>query len=241
MKNKQKAFTLVEVLITIALLGVIATLAIPALKLSADKVSWAKALAADTNIIKSGFERMLAENEADTLDLTPLWTRVYEEDALFDVMKKELGRYFVLENFDTVENDAYSVYEMGGTEYNGITGNRLKLGNGAIINFSHMPIVENEQCDTIKENGGHLCQAAAYITIDVNGKNMPNTLGKDIYGFFLGNDGLLYPNGGKDANLYKEDSNAPLWDTEEGCQGKTPKHGLSCTARVIEQGYKINY
>lgn len=243
MKNKRKAFTLAEVLITITILGIISVIILPALKNNADKVSWAKGLAVNTNILKNGFERMLADNEADTLDLTPLWTKAYEEDDLYDVVKKELRKYFVFNKFEKQNEDPYKVIEYNGTEYEGINGLKLYLSNGAIIYFSHRnPFTTNKDCDTIKENGGNLCETNAYIIIDVNGKNGPNTLGKDIFGYFLDNHGYLYPEGGKDAVVYGDtEKNTPLWNSTEGCKDKTPVNGLACTARVVEEGYKINY
>lgn len=244
MKNKLKAFTLAEVLITLTILGVIAAITLPALKGVADKIAWAKGLAVNSNIIKDGFERMLAHNEADTLDLTPLWTRAYENDELADKLKDELKKYFVFEKFETQDEDPYTVLEYNGTTFNNISGYKLYMSNGAIINFDHKNIVTKENCETIKENGGHLCESAAYIIVDVNGKQGPNTLGKDIFGFYLGKDANLYPDGGKDVYLYEgeeEESSIPQWDTKDGCQGKIPVNGLSCTARVVEEGYRINY
>ena len=89
---------------------------------------------------------------------------------------------------------------------------------------------------------------AADVVIDVNGKNAPNVFGRDIFWFALGENGVLYPYGGKDVARV-EGGDAGEWD-EVGnnytCQddnkgSNANVKGIGCTARVIAEGYKINY
>ena len=80
----------------------------------------------------------------------------------------------------------------------------------------------------------------------------PNTLGRDLFLFYLGADGILYPAGGLDAAAF--DHAAQGIDTVRGetwqgnggndsfaCNTNHMGNGWGCTARVIEDGYRINY
>lgn len=125
----------------------------------------------------------------------------------------------------------------------------LNLKNGAtvflIVNNQDGQPSEEVQ-DKIREQGGGITSIAADIWIDVNGTDAPNTLGRDIFAFYLANNGKLYPLGGKDVQIYDNggQGNPSLWNNGNG-RGCTNNNiqsgGYGCTARVVEEGYKINY
>ena len=90
---------------------------------------------------------------------------------------------------------------------------------------------------------------AADVYIDVNGKSAPNTYGRDLFGFQVGENGVLYPQGGRDVSRMDTDGGAVtnVWDNAgqhysctDADKGNEDK-GLGCTARVNAEGYNINY
>ena len=88
---------------------------------------------------------------------------------------------------------------------------------------------------------------AADIAIDVNGKAGPNIRGRDIFGGYLGSDGIFYPSGCKDIGIYDSDPD-DTWKNPNGdtwtClpeSNNVKNNGHGCTARVVEEGFKINY
>lgn len=92
--------------------------------------------------------------------------------------------------------------------------------------------------------GGALSDLATILYIDVNGKATPNTFGRDIFMFYVGNNGVLYPFGGVDVSIYDVGDKTSIWDSDKsryGCKDGNIKGGQGCTARLIEEGYKINY
>lgn len=92
--------------------------------------------------------------------------------------------------------------------------------------------------------GGALSDLATILYIDVNGKAAPNTFGRDIFMFYVGNNGVLYPFGGVDVSIYETGDKTSIWTSDKqryGCQDDNIKGGQGCTARIIEEGYKINY
>lgn len=123
----------------------------------------------------------------------------------------------------------------------------LILKNGAIVFL----IINNqdgqktdEEEEAILAAGGGITSIAADIWIDVNGAAAPNTMGKDIFGFYLGKNGKLYPLGGRSVAVYESIPPQLLWNSAGSwnCQnGNISGGGYGCTARVVEEGYKINY
>lgn len=81
---------------------------------------------------------------------------------------------------------------------------------------------------------------ALRLYIDVNGDKGPNTFGKDIYVFYVTDDGKVIANGSKKANDLEIDTT--YWNSENGCSGDTSGgSGLYCAGRVVEEGYRIKY
>lgn len=131
----------------------------------------------------------------------------------------------------------------------------LELKNGATIFLRAFANGDNnsrrtqDAIDAVIEIGGALISDAADLFIDVNGKNPPNTIGRDLFHFYLGSDGILYPMGSKDTSIYDHRGTADIWDNGSAGSWRTCRpesnnvkaNGTGCTARVIEEGYKINY
>ena len=90
---------------------------------------------------------------------------------------------------------------------------------------------------------------AADVYIDVNGKSAPNTYGRDLFAFKIGENGVLYPQGGRDVSRMDTEGGAVtnVWDNagqHYSCTDAdkcSSDKGFGCTARVISEGYKINY
>ena len=138
------------------------------------------------------------------------------------------------------------------TDYTGLGETfPIELKNGAtmfIIVFPRGDQVSKTtqaEIDAIIELGGSLFSDAADIFIDVNGKQKPNTIGRDIFGFYLGADGVLYPCGGMDVGIYDSGTITHTWqnkDSSWACiDGVYYNSGWGCTARLISNGYKFDY
>ena len=86
------------------------------------------------------------------------------------------------------------------------------------------------------EAGGNFSELAAHVIIDINGLQEPNIVGRDIFEFYLGADGKMYPSGGTDVSIY---FNETPTDSSTACIDNSD--GYSCTAYLMENGYKMNY
>ena len=85
-----------------------------------------------------------------------------------------------------------------------------------------------------------------HISIDVNGKKGPHTLGRDLFKFVLGRDGTLYPDYGLEYS--KLHTSWPYWKDRDDRCGKNVKNpnlsgvfGNGCAARLMENGWEFDY
>lgn len=105
--------------------------------------------------------------------------------------------------------------------------------------------------DQIAALGGSLNKKAADLYIDVNGKTSPNTYGRDIFAFYVGTNGILYPYGGLDVSIFDKGNASAVWNAtgkdgsssggDASCMDGAIGNGLGCTARLIAESYKMNY
>ena len=242
MKILKKGFTLAEVLITLAVIGVIASVTLPNLKADIDKNVMAQSLRTNVSVLKSAFEQMKAKENVDDIRDTVLWSDLVSEEVnadsdedVKDQIKDQFGKYFKIEKITSGVPENITIntlqIEADDTMDKYI---RFYMPNSATYNLIFYPASYTPNCD--KE----FCNPVADLILDVNGDKGPNIYGKDIYRFYIGETGDLYPYGGEAVNEYKSDIN--LWSDSSECVGKSPKgNGFSCTARVMEEGYSINY
>lgn len=269
----KRGFTLAEVLITMGILGVIIALTLPGFVVNNRNAANASKLSATVSDLENTFSTMNAKEQ--TLDLfeTATWQAIdtsltgSTSSTTVDNVTTELGKYIsIIPNQNSKNASSFysgtKVYSLdSGSTYSfesgkGSQGLALNLKSGAVI-FAYL--VDNsiedledeaEQEKKIVEAGGSLKFLAGEIMIDVNGIERPNTIGRDIFYFYLGSDGILYPAGGKDAAIYfnvKDNSYTAtdIWSessSKTACtDNKKADNGWGCTARLAENGFKVDY
>ena len=89
-------------------------------------------------------------------------------------------------------------------------------------------------CNEINQEGGHLCESPILLRIDVNGLKGPNTLGRDVFEFIVGEDGIVYPNYGKEQSIYYGNPEYYWKNNDYYCSKSKNSSGLGCAGRVIE-------
>ena len=184
---------------------------------------------------------------------------VAADDALLARFTGELGRYMHLNGYKRQRSGAY--YTSGGPYVmtaNGGSGDAItldntfpiELKNGAVVFIRAFSNGDNPDRteDAIVALGGSLYSNAADVFIDVNGKNGPNVVGRDLFTFYVGGDGILYPGGACDVSIFDFGDRNHVWDNAETeswrClpeQNVVDNNGWGCGARVIAEGYKMNY
>lgn len=258
---KKRGFTLAEVLITLGIVGVVAALTAPALVMSSRNEANAARLSTVVSNIENAFQTAIIQEGVDNLYGTAMWQNMISggtSDANIQNFVGHLGQYMIVNGYKKTQNEFYGsnqtqTHVMSAT---GGTGNTqaipdnpiaIETKNGATIFMTttrNNDTLAQDREDAIR-NGGTLYTIAGTVAIDVNGKNSPNVFGRDIFFFVVGENGVLYPYGGRDVNRH---FNGGLWDNAgaqyactDAAKGGAATAGMGCTARVIAEGYKINY
>jgi prepilin-type N-terminal cleavage/methylation domain-containing protein len=237
MKKSHLAFTLAEVLITLGIVGVVAALTIPTLINKCQKIIWAKQLQKDYAVLTQAFKRILADNDTTSLSETELWSKI-EDDG------RDLSQ-----NTSYCENfwSEFSKYAKISIQQRGSDKCAIFFPSGSMMGWYSFDKKANyltdEKCKKAKELGGTMCNSIARIDIDINGEKNPNQDGVDRFEFFMSNEGVLYPSGGKDCALFEQqenlDSNTRYW--KYYFSDYVNDADMLRTGQVVEEGWKINY
>lgn len=158
--SKKRAFTLAEVLITLAIIGVIAAMTIPTLLTSYNRRNWETRMRKDFSIAVNMCQRAMAEDNVEKLNETTLYSVLGNEDAA--AVRTEVSKY--LQTTSPITQVAEG--EFGAGSYS------MEIADSSII-----------LARRIDEFNG------LGFYIDVNGfGQLPNELGYDRFGFNLGQD-----------------------------------------------------
>lgn len=245
------------------IVGVVAALTAPALVMSSRNEANAARLSTVVSNMENAFQTAIVLEGADNLYGTSLWQENEVSGQTSANSRAQfvgrLGQYMILNGYKDNERafygDGVQTYAMSNTGGVGQASDLMlnpfviETKNGAAI-FIHTFRSNDLAAQKISaiNRGCTLYTRAAEIMIDVNGKNGPNVFGRDIFFFILGENGVLYPYGGRDVNLINGsvdgtwDQANTVFSCTDDSKGKTPDvMGAGCTARVIAEGYKINY
>ncbi len=269
MKKTLRGFTLVELLITMAIVGAVAALTIPGLVSGTNKASTGPELArvverlevglrnvidtANKNIVEEGGE---PTNELMAIQIKDLFPSQSSETYIIgnsDADRNLFGNTGSLtgvEEFDkdnptfsnTMPGYFDSIKSYSGGEktaniiYDTLSPYKVKKSNAIIVPYVAPSLLTD---DKIKADS-----MIGHVFVDINGDKKPNKEGQDIFLFGILNNGHLIPAGIEEFNdgwseIYSVDLNVPL--KEDGCSGDTITNGLSCTARVAANGWKVDY
>ena len=130
---------------------------------------------------------------------------------------------------------------------------RIYTNDGMLYYFDlYKNGIEKEaDAEEIKAAGGRMTKIYGLVQIDINGDEKPNVWGKDLFGYYIAQDGRLYPYYGKDRAIYNAGSswrkNDLYWRNRKIlCGGKNINYSLfvsgeGCAARIMENGWKFDY
>jgi len=216
------AFTLAEVLLTLAIIGVVAALTIPAVVTKVTKDQYVTGL-------KKAYNTLRAVEREAIQKYGPMenWTWSTGEDPTADFEK-----YF-LPHFDVLKN-------CGATTEEGCFAEELTVLSGS--SMSHRNTAEYYKIVTsdgiswayYKVGFTNPLQVRGHFIVDVNGLKGPNRLGRDIFEF------QVYPSslGIKPHGSYYADSTTPIPTSVVDAECNTS--GNYCAAKVLSEG-AMNY
>lgn len=185
--NKFRAFTLAEVLLVVAIIGITAALALPNLSQSVDEDKYVMLAKTTYNQLESGFSRMLANKSIDEIiSDAGATTKADTTKAIVS----ELSKYIKMTK--NCGNDVTQCYNLSKNyvEYDGSSiedkpfassfsdAAAFTLPSGAVV---------------IVVSVGSVAGDNIYIYFDVDGVKGPCKKGIDIFNFNIGSDELELP------------------------------------------------
>lgn len=210
--NKMKTgFTLAEVLVTLAIIGVVTALVIPQLVKNSQKNSAGALLGKAVEQIELGCQNMIQNYNINTYGPSQTETLAGMDNFTFGQLSHFVGATSVrISNRGGNRFMPYSQYKFNKFPV------EFRVPRRLVINVP----------DAGSEEDYKMAVFVSNIVIDVNGfSKVPNEPGRDRFTFDLRNDGKLIPHGlGTDT-----------------CFGDNPTIDEDCTARVVADGFKINY
>lgn len=233
---RKKGFTLAEVLITLAIIGVVAALATPALNSSTQKAKVGPSIRKMMSTLENANEHILSDNESDSLNsIFGVETEDYLE-ALSKYAKGTIEDKTQKEITPTPTNIKGQAQEAPFSD-NDLTYKIYTFAAGDAIAITLYP----------RENfaGGSYKGNIANFWYDMNGfDTKPNKAGKDEFLFRIDDNGSVYPDGGKTQKaLQPNRAEDNLWwgNGRGSCNEKEVQFGLFCGASVVDNNYKVIY
>lgn len=222
--KRYTAFTLAEVLITLGIIGVVASLTIPTLIQKQQEIATA-------SILKKAYSNLSqAYTMAVQVNGTPdNWNLIGGDDPQGALnMLSILSPYLkITKNCGTASGC------LAPGTYNGLNGNpeydfdgqssraKIILADGSMVSIN----IEDKNCVTNRGNSLALQSICALLAIDANGFKRPNQDGVDFFQFYITKYGIIPFGTQQESDTYHSFAN--------DCKNKSTAWGAGCTAWVI--------
>lgn len=208
--KKYKAYTLAEVLITLTIVGIIASMTIPSLTQSSSDFQYKTAAKQAYSVLNQALGKMKLDGHSDLYNEYVGKTANFKEDFMqyFEVVK-DCGLHDCVP-LALGEDDGSEIYQ---TLDNGTGAGTNIFSDGQFIINNGMLIMHLD----------HYNADYMLISVDVNGhKKEPNVYGKDVFMFELTSDNLIKPSGAKGTkfSLYCGFSSSDI-------------NGMGCTSKAL--------
>lgn len=219
--NKKAGFTLAEVLITLGVIGVVATLTLPNVMASYAKRSQVAQLQRSVNAVTNAAQNYLLENNSDSLDNVIFDGDKFISEFLGAAHSGGLGSAMP-EYYRSVSNP--DIYECAYTvlgDYNKPSYACGKLDTGATVCVSY-----NTQSDGNRA-----------LVIDVNAKAGPNVYGRDLFTMGLNPKGKVVAAAGVGSSSSGSGYEYGFGGSGGGCLDDAS----NCFGQIVHDGWQMNY
>lgn len=219
------AFTLAEVLITLGIIGVVATLTLPNVMSNYAKKSQVTQLQRTVNAISSAAANYMLENKVDSLAESNF---INDLDSFFrnylgcTSAQTDKSKVFSSTNYKGLDGSANDIALALGTQS---TCGKLTTGAIVCINTGFIPI------------DGY------YVSTDVNGNAGPNVVGRDFFGFRLTNKGRIKSGISTNQLGYEADGVTPILEEyiDLRCKEGSNSEYTGCFNKIMDEGWEMNY
>ena len=192
--NSKAAFTLAEVLITLGIIGVVASLTLPSvINKYQEKVTVTKVKKAYSTMNNALFSAISENGEVDTWDY-PYYNAGTENVPNTEVFASKILPYLrILKDCGISQRNCmldvdYKLSD--GSNWNGYTYNRYRLYYKVILNDGSYLVIRFEYPKCNGSGDGVVGDKCGWFLIDVNGDKKPNKFGQDVFLFIIRKNGL---------------------------------------------------
>lgn len=218
---KKNAFTLAEVLITLAIVGVVAAVSLPTLNTNVQKQGLSSQIAKFYNQYTKAIEMYKVDNELDNLPDS------FDADAF-------VRKYFkVTQKCSRQGNSGGATAECFADKYKSLEGENSILGSDVYtMSGSSYMLADGAVMD--------LSYDGRTITFDVNGKKGPNIIGYDMHKFFVYDDGSIDVVTPQMRMNNPEDVKTTIAQSFESCK-KGDTYDGGCFGHLLRNGFRFDY
>lgn len=227
--KKNNGFTLAETLITLGIIGVVASLTLPSLNLNIQKAQTGPALMKAINTLQNALSLGITQQNLRNLNNFEIVKDIFESD------KGPLA--ITLDYYDPSVNNEYNYYTYTKDFFSELGSNARVYTTKDGIDF----ILPNNGENPVNQLPAETKSNGFFVYIDTNGyaKN-PNILGKDTFTLFVdATKCFVMPYGGYEYAKNTAGSTTALW--EETCNSTIVSDGRACTGSIIDNAGKVIY
>ena len=222
---KKFGFTLAEVLITLGIIGVVASLTAPALTKNTGSAKIGPALAKFVNTFETATEQMMHDEGVSRLDdyLAASVNTTGGSDT--EHLLEKLSEYMVMVPYS-------STYKISGPAANGaatadISDQKWLLKDGTLVGYYSAASI-----GSYSKTDSYIGPTTGAIIFDINGPKGKNKAGKEVFAFVVDKSGTLIPYG---SSVQKY-----LTNKQATCSQTSTKvlEGLGCTGKIADNNWK---
>lgn len=215
----KKGFTLAEVLITLVIIGVIAAMTIPTLINKTNEQETVTAVKKAYSVLGQAYQKVIAEN-GEIIPSTLGENAVDAAKTIGEMLSKQINTQEICgmaTDGNCIPESGYKYFNGSNTKYYHNSARHFKM-----VSSDGMPFAFSASNSYVSRGDSeHLNHIITYAVVDINGDKGPNTIGKDLFAFYITKYGVV-PQG-----IYG-DTSQPL----STCRST----GFACTAWVIKNG-----
>lgn len=229
----KKGFTLTEILVTLAIIGVISALTLPGLINNYQEKVFVAQLERVYNEVSKAVSQLMTDEAVD--DLT--------ESSLVDDPKSFLTKYFNVSYFCGDGDSNSSDPNCFASSYRSLDKSDSSapvIGVGDVCAYLSTnasiciyPMSEKEYND----DGTVMRHEYSDVIIDVNGLEPPNIEGRDLFTFDIYDNGDI-----REAyDLAAAVAESDLDDYGDRCGGNSTGYGVGCFTKIMNNNWKMDY
>lgn len=230
--DKRKiAFTLVEVLVTLGIVGVISTLTIPNIISNYQKKVYVAQLQKVHNQVLNAIEAILADEEADSLYETSIHcSNDSYDDEVFELCHQRTGDF--LKKYFKVAKDCGN--DLTDRKCLSETYKNLDGSVSSVETYKRDPYTVVLNTGSVLSVGFSYDSSPFGVFVDLNGKTGPNIVGRDAFYFQVNHLGKV-------GESFDSDENQKSIHSSINCPSNPQQYGLGCFNKIIQDGWKMDY